>query len=183
MSSIKEKDVILKNGMVFTIRTAVPSDAYRIIRVMKRVLSEKIFAIHEVDEYKETITSMSKKIRKYRRSPGKIILTALLKNTIVAYVTFNNWDTRKTMHTGFLSIYLAKEYRGIGLGKELMRTLLQWGRKNKLIQKMSLAVFSCNKNAIALYKKVGFKIEGLCPRDIKINGRYYDSVFMYKFVS
>jgi RimJ/RimL family protein N-acetyltransferase len=182
MSSINEQVVTLKNGILITIRTAESSDASGIIRLMKGILSEKVFAIHEIDEYKETVASTTKKIRQYRKAPGKIILTASYKNEIVGYVTFNNWDTRKTMHTGFLSIYLLKKYRGMGLGKELMKMLLQWGKDNKLIQKMSLAVFSSNKNAIALYKKVGFKIEGLCPKDIKINGRYYDSVFMYKFV-
>ena len=64
-----------------------------------------------------------------------------------------------------------------------MKTLIQWGKANKLIRKMTLSVFSNNKNAIKLYKKVGFKIEGLCPMDVKINGRYYDSILMYKFVS
>lgn len=64
-----------------------------------------------------------------------------------------------------------------------MKTLIQWGKANKQIRKMTLSVFSNNKNAIKLYKKVGFKVEGLCPKDVKINGRYYDSVLMYKFVS
>jgi RimJ/RimL family protein N-acetyltransferase len=64
-----------------------------------------------------------------------------------------------------------------------MKILIKWGRNNEIIQKMSLAVFSSNKIAISLYEKIGFKIEGLCPRDLKINGRYYDSVLMYKFVS
>jgi len=182
LSRIDQKKIVLKNGTIITIRTAVPKDASCIISVMKDVMKENIYTIHETDEYKRTIKSELDKIKKYRKAPGKLILVALTKDDVIGYVTFNNWDTRKTMHTGFLSIYLKKEYRRIGIGKVLMKTLITWGRKNKVIRKMSLAVFSSNKKAIALYKKVGFEIEGLCPKDIKIGGRYYDSVLMYKFV-
>jgi len=183
VSYIDKKSFALKNGTAITIRTAVPKDASGIIRMMKSVMKEKMFTIHEIDEYKETFNSESKKIKKYRKAPGKIIIAALCKNEIAGFVTFDNWDARKTMHSGYLSIYLLKEYRGMGLGKELMRTLLQWGKNNKIIRKMTLAVFSNNKNAIALYKKIGFKVEGLCPGDMKINGRYYDSILMYKFMN
>ncbi len=183
MSLIDKKTVRIKNGIIITVRTAEPEDAPGINNVMKSILKEKIYTIYDIDEYTETKQSRLKQIRRYRRAQGKIIIIALLKNRVIGFVTFNNRDVRKTMHTGFLSIYLLKEFRGVGLGKELLRNLIQWGRNNKIISKMSLAVFSCNKNAIALYKKVGFKVEGLCPKDMKINGRYYDSVLMYKFVS
>lgn len=183
MSRVNQKKIILKNGAIITIRTAVPKDASAIIGVMKEIMNESIYTIHESDEYRETTKSESNKIRKYLKAPGKIIIVALAKKEVVGFASFKNWDTKKTMHTGFLSIYQKKEYRGIGLGKELMRTLISWGRMNRIIRKMSLAVFSCNKNAIALYKKVGFKLEGLCPKDIKINSKYYDSVLMYKFVN
>ncbi len=182
MSRIEKRNAGLKNGILITIRTAEPKDAPGINKVMKDVMKEKVYTIHELDEYKQTNHSRSKQISKYRRAPGKIFIVALLKNKVVGFVTFSNWDTRKTMHTGFLSIFLKREYRGAGLGEALMKTLVHWGRNNRVIRKMSLAVFSNNKNAIELYKKVGFKIEGLCPQDIKINGRYYDSIFMYKFM-
>jgi RimJ/RimL family protein N-acetyltransferase len=59
--------------------------------------------------------------------------------------------------------------------------LLQWAEDNSLIEKVSLAVFSTNANAIKLYKKLGFKQEGRCPRDMIIGGKYADSILMYKF--
>jgi len=183
MCFIEKKNIILKNGIMITVRTAEPKDASGINDVMKSVIKENYFTIHGIDEFNETSQSRLKQIKKYRRAKGKIFIVALFKNKVIGLVSFNNWDTRKTMHTGFLSIFLLKEYRSIGLGKELMKILIEWGKSNKIIRKMSLAVFSCNKNAIALYKKVGFKIEGICPKDMKINGRYYDSVLMYKFMN
>jgi RimJ/RimL family protein N-acetyltransferase len=65
----------------------------------------------------------------------------------------------------------------------LMQSLIEWAEKNETIEKLTLAVFSTNVRAIALYKKLGFAIEGMCHRDIKIpDGTYVDSILMYKFV-
>jgi len=183
MSFINKKKITLKNGTDAVIRTAEPRDAAGIIDVMKSVMKEKVFTLHETDEYKETVQNEAKKISECRKAPGKIIISALSKNEIVGYAAFSNYDLRKTKHSGYLTIFIKKNFRGKGLGKELMKALITWGRANKIVRKMTLAVFSNNKNAIALYKKVGFKIEGLCPKDMKINGRYYDSVLMYKFVN
>jgi RimJ/RimL family protein N-acetyltransferase len=182
MSNIKPKEIKLKNGKTIKIRTAVPADAQKIIVLVKSILKEKVYIIHELDEFKDTLESRALQIRKFKKAPGKLFLVADAGYEIAGLINFNNWDTRKTMHTGFLSIYTKKKYRGIGIGKALLSELIDWAGKNKIIHKMSLAVFSGNKNAIALYKKIGFKIEGICPKDIKINGKYYDSIFMYIFV-
>jgi RimJ/RimL family protein N-acetyltransferase len=183
MGRIDKKQFILRNGIDVTIRTAEPEDADEIFNVVKSVMKEKIYTLHDSDEYKETSKTIAKKISRFRKVPGKIFITALCENKIIGYATFNNGDLRKTKHSGYLTIFIKKEFRGKGLGEELMKILIQWGKANRLIQKMTLAVFSNNKNAIALYEKIGFKIEGICSKDVKINGRYYDSVLMYKFVN
>jgi L-amino acid N-acyltransferase YncA len=117
MSFIEEKNVRLKNGIIITIRTAESKDASGINAAMKSVIMEKVYTIYEIDEYRETNKSRLKQIKKYRKAPGKIFIIALFKNKVVGFVTFNNWDTRKTMHTGFLSIFLIKNYREMGIGK------------------------------------------------------------------
>lgn len=183
MSQIAKRQVTVKNKIDFSIRTAEPKDAAGIISVFKSVMKEKIYTLNDSDEYKETTKTFSKKIRKFRLAPGKIIIAALFENEIVGYAAFNNGDLRKTKHSGYLTIFIKKDFRGKGLGKEMLKTLIQWGKANKQMRKMTLSVFSNNKYAIKLYKNTGFKVEGLCPRDVKINGRFYDSVLMYKFVS
>jgi len=66
------------------------------------------------------------------------------------------------------SIFIKKKWRGYGIGKLLVQAMLDWAQENKLIRKISLFVFSTNKNAIRLYKKLGFRQEGRCPRDMII---------------
>ncbi len=183
MSIIKPKEYLQKNGKTVKIRTADKSDAQKIIELVKNILKEKVYMIHEIDEYKDSIKSRTLQIKKFRKAPGKLFLVAETENEIAGFANFNNWDTRKTMHTGFLSIFIKKKYRGLGIGFLLLNELIDWAKKNPMIHKMSLAVFSTNKNAVALYKKLGFKTEGKCPKDIKIKGKYCDSIFMYIFTS
>ena len=149
MSSIKTRKVLLKNNYELIVRTAYLVDAENIYNLMKSILKEKVFAIHEIDEFPESIKSYRSKIEKFKKAPGKLFLVAEINNVITGFVNFNNWDTRKTMHTGFLSVYIKKEYRGLGIGKILMNELIKWAKQNKMIKKMSLAVFGSNKNAIS----------------------------------
>ena len=53
-----------------------------------------------------------------------------------------------------LSIFISKEFRGKGYGRELLEEI----KKEENIQRLTLDVFSINKSAMSLYKKLGFKI-------------------------
>jgi RimJ/RimL family protein N-acetyltransferase len=50
------------------------------------------------------------------------------------------------------------------------------------LEKISLTVFSTNKPAISLYRKLGFEVEGISKKQYKIEGKYVDEVTMGKFL-
>ena len=78
---------------------------------------------------------------------------------------------------------ISENYRGMGIGKTLIKTLLDWAENHPLIEKVSLGVFSTNHRAISLYKSMGFIEEGRKVKEIKINeNKYVDDIIMYKFV-
>ncbi len=181
MSSINPEEYILKNGKKLIIRTALVKDASQLVNLMKGVIKEGPFTLYESDEYRSTAKSEASKIKRFKEAPGKIYLVAEIKNEVTGFISFDNWDTRRTTHTGLFSIFLKKKFRGLGIGKLLIKRMVNWGKNNPVNKKISLAVFSTNKNAIALYKKLGFKREGCCPRDIIIDGKYVDSILMYKY--
>jgi ribosomal protein S18 acetylase RimI-like enzyme len=56
---------------------------------------------------------------------------------------------------------VAREWRGRGVGSELLAAAIEWARERGL-HKLSLGVFAHNTAAIALYRKFGF-LEG-APR-------------------
>ena len=68
-----------------------------------------------------------------------------------------------------LGVALLPEFRGQGVGERLMRQTLEAARAFGL-HRVELTVREDNKNAIALYKKIGFEIEGLMRDAMKVDG-------------
>jgi len=80
-------------------------------------------------------------------------------------------------HVGTLAIGVKKEYRGIGIGKELMKALIEESRKAGL-KVLILDVMDSNKVAKSLYTKMGFKQAGKIPKGVFKKGKYTDLLRM-----
>jgi len=65
---------------------------------------------------------------------------------------------------------------GLDFGKEILKLAKKELKpKPKIIR---LSVFSTNKPAISLYKKIGFKIVAKIPKQISYKGKFIDEVIM-----
>src|SRR5690606_7337844 len=88
---------------------------------------------------------------------------------------------RKGMPTlsdsGVLGMGIRKEYRGMGLGKRLIQATIE-DAESKGLERIELWVFENNRNAISLYLKNGFKVEGKMEKYLKIGGVYHGSLNM-----
>ena len=56
--------------------------------------------------------------------------------------------------------------------------MIDWGIESNVVKKINLRVREDNYVAIGLYKKLGFKNEGIITRDFYIDGEYYNSISM-----
>lgn len=79
-------------------------------------------------------------------------------------------------HRGELGICVKKEYRGMGVGKALVKKALEKSRG--MFEVVELTVFSNNKRAIRLYEGSGFKKYAVRHKAIKRAGRYFDEDLM-----
>ena len=82
-------------------------------------------------------------------------------------------------HVGELCIVIHRKYRNIGIGTQLMKSLISQAKTIDL-KILTLEVYSTNKRAIHLYEKMGFKESGRIPKGIFRNGKYIDEVIMIK---
>ncbi|MFO1109557.1 MAG: GNAT family N-acetyltransferase [Bradyrhizobium sp.] len=71
-------------------------------------------------------------------------------------------------HVGVLGVALLPGFRGQGHGERLMRQTLDAARAFGM-HRVELTVRQHNTNAIALYRKIGFEIEGLMRDAIKVD--------------
>jgi len=80
-------------------------------------------------------------------------------------------------HCGVLGMGLLPEWRGRGLGERLMRQTLEAARAFGF-SRVELTVRAENARALALYRRVGFEVEGRKRRAVLIDGVFSDLVIM-----
>jgi ribosomal protein S18 acetylase RimI-like enzyme len=72
-------------------------------------------------------------------------------------------------HSAFEAIFLEKEYRGRGIGEQIVRSL-ESTLKEQGLQSIKLYVFAHNKPAHGLYKKLGYEISNSYANDDQMIG-------------
>lgn len=80
-------------------------------------------------------------------------------------------------HAGILGMGLLQPFRGQGIGTRLIRTTLVAAQATGL-SRVELSAREGNLNAIELYKKVGFAVEGMSRNAIRIDGVYENVIQM-----
>lgn len=83
-------------------------------------------------------------------------------------------------HVGILGFGMLADYRGNGIGSELMRKTIEHAKKINNIERVELEVNESNRYAFELFKRMGFNIEGKRPKARKRNGVYDDIILMGK---
>jgi ribosomal protein S18 acetylase RimI-like enzyme len=84
--------------------------------------------------------------------------------------------TVETQHVGVVGLLVAKPWRGQGIGKSLLRQVIEQSRGTFEI--LTLSVFLSNTHARGLYRSVGFKAWGVLPGGILRAGHRTDLEFM-----
>lgn len=172
---------MLKENIV--VRKANLEDASRILQIQKDVVEEGVFLTTSPDEFDKTVAQQRDWMGKILDNDKETMLVAETSQGIVGWIVFLSPNRTKLSHTGSFGMMIDKGFRDKGIGKLLIKRLLDWAELNPLIEKVSLGVFSINKRAIALYKKMEFIEEGRKIKEFKMdNGEYVDDILMYKLV-
>lgn len=173
----------LKAGAEVVIRSATVQDAADILKLSKSVVAEEIYQLISAHELTSTIESVEKWIESHLVNPNHMILVAVMNSKIAGLLDFANGHRQRIAHTGEFGMSVDKSVRDQGIGSALLKGLIDWAIQNTTIEKIGLNVHSNNERAIALYKKMGFEIEGLRKRDLKYGkGLYVDTIVMGRFV-
>ena len=86
----------------------------------------------------------------------------------------------KMHHKGDIwGMYVAPDYQGQGIAKRLLEAAIAHARGTPGLEQLRLIVGEANAGARRLYESLGFKPFGLEPRELKTDGKYYDSVHMW----
>ena len=77
----------------------------------------------------------------------------------------------------YLGMTVDADYRGQGVGTAMMLAAIEWSRAQPGVHKMELEVWPHNAGGLALYRKVGFAIQGRRRRHYRRrNGELWDAI-------
>lgn len=119
------------------------------------------------------------------RLSGQVSYTfgAFSQGKLIGVVTLFLEDKIKLKHrANIVAMYVTKEMRRGGIGKNLMLTAIRKAAELDGIEQVYLAVNASNEPARKLYQSLGFKTYGIDKRALKINGTYYDEELMVLFI-
>lgn len=119
-----------------------------------------------------------------RHTPDKRpIMVYTIDREIVAWFSFEPFYGRPAYdQTAELSIYIAAEYQGKGIGKKLMETAISMTH-NLGIKTLLGNIFSHNEASIRLFKSFGFEEWGQFPNIAEMDNREYSLSILGKRVN
>jgi RimJ/RimL family protein N-acetyltransferase len=169
----------LKDGSSFILRSGVADDAARLLEVIGGYIVQNDGILWEPGEYQKTEADIRVWIDGMLANECEMLLLAQQDGEILGNIDFHIGGRRRIRHTGEFGMAVAPAHRGRGIGGLLLGRMIQWAKSVSQIERIELRTISTNAQAIGLYRKFGFKEEGLRPRHIKYaDGSYADDLLM-----
>ena len=162
------------------IRIAESDDAKQLVNLLEQVENSN-FMLFEPGERKISIEQQRKRIESINEEGSSTIMVAEDNGLLVGYLFAIGGNPSRAKHAVYLVIGIAENSRGKGVGTQLFIKLEEWA-KSKGVHRLELTVMIHNKAGIALYKKMGFDIEGTKRHSLMIDGKYIDEYYMSKLL-
>lgn len=162
------------------VRHLVEKDAEQFAQMLMRSDEQTKFMLFEPGERNVTQDDVIRTIKR-RTDTKSLTLVAEANENIAGFLSADRGFAKRSSHCAFIVTGLLEKYRGMGLGTKLFEELNNWALSSD-IKRLELTVMTHNEIAINLYKKVGFKIEGLKEKSLIVDGNYVDEYYMAKIL-
>lgn len=164
--------------MEFLIRSVKEKDAAAILEYLEKISGESENITFGPGEFDMTLEKERAFLKSIIDSENAVMYIAEIDGEIAGQLHYKGGAKNRTRHDGDFGISVQKKYWNNGIGKALINEMIKWANTSKYCEKINLLVRDDNHKAIALYRKSGFKVEGLKKRDLKINGEFVDALYM-----
>jgi len=165
-----------------TFREPKATDVKSALEMINSLVEEKAYI---TVQKKLTLKEEKEYFKKILKDGGKKIRVDLILDINgEVYGSAGVWliDDGIRKHVGELGIALKKNARGRGLGEKLFKKIIEKAVKELKIKIVTLFVYSRNKVAINLYKKMGFKKLGVIKKGVSYHGKLIDDYLMIKYI-
>lgn len=156
-------------------------DAQAFLQLQKILDEETSFMLLEAGERTTEVEDVANKIRDVLAQDNRAILVAEADGELIGLMELIGGNVRRNRHTAYIVIGIRQAYTGKGVGSRLFAEGEAWARRHG-IHRLELTVMIHNRGAVALYKKMGFQIEGSKRHSLLVEGRYVDEYYMAKLL-
>ena len=137
--------------------------------VMENILGVPSERVSDAEEFIRSLT------------PNDHLLVAELNGSVVGCAGLHVSPKPRTCHSAGLGIMVHADHQGRGIGKALMAAVLDIADNWLKLKRVELCVFIDNEAAIALYRKLGFVVEGTKKYGAVRSGEYADEYLMARY--
>ncbi|MED4552474.1 GNAT family N-acetyltransferase [Lysinibacillus capsici] len=162
------------------IREATRHDSERIIAVMANAEASN-FMLFGPGERNLAPKPFGEYIDKLYHSHHSALFIAEMDEQVVAYLIVQGNEPSRIAHRAYLVIGIHSDYRGRKIGTALFQHVENWAIVNG-VHRLELTVMENNEAGVALYKKMGFDIEGMKRASLYVDGQYINEYYMSKLL-
>ena len=162
----------------YSVRKLVPDDVEAV-----RALRQESLRLHPeaFSSDPERDAAVSEEQWRERLASGRWF-GAFAERELVGLVAYSVAPSRKTAHTGELgSMYVRESARGSGAADALIHAAVASAAES--IEQISLVVNADNFRAVRVYQRHGFNAVGRMPSALRVDGRDFDELIMWRRVS
>lgn len=156
------------------IRKAKVEDAQAILDYLDQIGKESDNLTFGEEGIGYTYEDEVKLIQSFEENLNSTMYLAIDYNKIVSIGNLSASKRERTKHISILGISVLKSHWNQGIGKMMMKTLIEFAKQAPDTKAIHLEVRSDNEVAIRLYRSVGFVKNSTIPNSMFIKHQYYD---------
>lgn len=172
-----------KSGKTITLRFPTLENVQALWEYINMLSEERTYISYQGEDisFAEEETFLKDIIEKIEKRKN-VTLLAFDEKKLIGMVDIT-MQSRIDRHIGVFGITLHRDYRGDGIGKQMMDIVITIAKDRiEELEIITLGVFGTNGKACQLYEKMGFETYGVLPQGVKLENGYVDHIYMYKRV-
>jgi RimJ/RimL family protein N-acetyltransferase len=165
------------------VRQAKASDAASFLELWDALDTETEFMLFEPNERQATLDTQRANLENAFNSENvRIVVLSDSSNKILAgFCAGRRSSNFRDKHSLHIVIGIRQKYTGKQWGFKLLTELEKWAISVE-VSRLELSVMVNNHNAIALYSKHGYQIEGTKKNGVFLHSGYVDEYIMAKLI-
>jgi RimJ/RimL family protein N-acetyltransferase len=165
------------NHNAMRLRDALPQDAEKLVPFRRELFGQTEFMLYGPGEYTQTPVEAAAQIERMAQIPTCRSLIAEVDDRFVGMLGVVGSPVPRVRHAATIVVGVLRSSWGQGVATAMMTEAIRWAPSVGL-SRLDLFVMTTNTRAMALYERLGFKVEGRRRRAYVINGVAVDDFLM-----